>query len=287
NARLKVAKFHTRLIPQHWYLDTLDESVTTLENEPVISIVSNEEFNKPGNAIHIDFSHLEDIHGSHIFTKHISHEMKVLNLAIVTNRAEELYEIHKKLVKEMENEIKSQNSQAITENNELQEFAHTINNPVSVKTKGRSSKRNKAFNDVTNILNSKNTKSKMPRIILDSRNDMSDTESISDTEETIVNKRKCGICNMKGHNSRTFPDLAESNIAELMPADNNEEISTNKRKCRICSLEGHNAQTYPSSMKSNISEIEESGSDAEEININKRKCGICGLGGHNARTCQS
>ncbi|RIB14386.1 hypothetical protein C2G38_2322942 [Gigaspora rosea] len=179
---------------------------------------------------------------------------KVLNLAIVTNRAEELYEIHKKLVKEMENEIKSQNSQAITENNELQEFAHTINNPVSVKTKG---------------------------------NDMSDTESISDTEETIVNKRKCGICNMKGHNSRTFPDLAESNIAELMPADNNEEISTNKRKCRICSLEGHNAQTYPSSMKSNISEIEESGSDAEEININKRKCGICGLGGHNARTCQS
>ncbi|RIB21559.1 hypothetical protein C2G38_2176301 [Gigaspora rosea] len=295
----KVAKFHTRLILQRWYLNTLDESVTTLENEPVISIVSNEEFNKPGNAIHIDFSHLEDICGSHIFTKHISHEMvcrerwgkgfgmlkKILNLAIVTNRAEELYKIHEKLVKEMKNEIKSQNSQAITENNELQEFAHTINNPTSVKTKGRSSKRIKAFNNVTNILNSKNTKSKMPRIILDSRNDMSDTESISDTEETIVNKRKCRICNMKGHNSRTCPDLAESNIAELKPADNNEEISTNKRKCRICSLEGHNARTCPSSMESNISEIKESGSDAEEININKRKCGICGLEGHNARTC--
>ncbi|RIB20940.1 hypothetical protein C2G38_2034804 [Gigaspora rosea] len=172
---LKVAKFYTRLISQRWYLDTLDESVTTLENKPVIS---NKEFNKPGNTIHINFSHLENICGSHIFTKHISHEMvhrkqwekgfgifkKVLNLAIVTNRAEELYEIHKKLVKEMENEIKSQNSQAITENNELQEFAHTINNPISVKTK---------------------------------------EESGSNAEKININKRKYDICGLEGYNART------------------------------------------------------------------------------------
>ncbi|CAG8646817.1 2199_t:CDS:2 [Cetraspora pellucida] len=119
----------------------------------------------------------------------------------MTNRTEELYEIYAKLIKEMENKIKSQNSQVITENNKLQEFTCTINNPISIKTKGRSNKRIKAFNNVMNILNDKNTKAKTSRIISDSKNNILDTESISNMEETPVNKKKYGICNLKGHNA--------------------------------------------------------------------------------------
>ncbi|CAG8797448.1 657_t:CDS:1, partial [Dentiscutata erythropus] len=63
-----------------------------------------------------------------------------------------------------------------------------------------------------------------------------------------------------------------SNIVELKPANNNEETSINRRKCRICSLEGHNVRTCPNSIESDISKMMESASDTEESNINKRKC---------------
>ncbi|CAG8664040.1 15791_t:CDS:2 [Cetraspora pellucida] len=58
-----------------WYLNRLVKSVTIFESEPVISLMSNEEFNELGYAIHIDFSYLKDICRNHIFTKHISREM--------------------------------------------------------------------------------------------------------------------------------------------------------------------------------------------------------------------
>ncbi|CAG8608969.1 1931_t:CDS:2, partial [Cetraspora pellucida] len=254
-----------QLIASLEWTKIIEVCVTTFESEPVISLMSNKEFNELGHAIHIDFSHLEDTCRNHIFTKHISREMtrreqwekgfgilkKALNLAIMTNRTEELYEIYAKLIKEMENKIESQDSQVITENNKLQEFTCTINNLISIKTKGRS------------------------------RNNMSDTESISNMEETPVNKRKCGICNLKGHNARTCSNLAESNIVELESANINEKTSTNKQKCRICSLEVHNAQMCPNFIEYSGFEMMKFASDTEE-NTNKRKCSICDLKGHNA-----
>ncbi|CAG8630584.1 4016_t:CDS:2, partial [Racocetra persica] len=104
----------------------------------------------------------------------------------------------------------------------------------------------------------------MPRITSDSRNNISDTKSISNTEEASVNKRKCRICNLKGYNVRTCPNLAESNIVGLESANINEETSINKQKCRICSLEGHNAQTCPNFIESSSFEMTKSVNDAEE-----------------------
>ncbi|CAG8801145.1 19681_t:CDS:2, partial [Gigaspora rosea] len=181
----KIAKFHIGLVPQHWYLDSLIESITTLENEPVIMVVSNEESNELESMVEVDFTYLENICGNHIFTKPISHEMrrrqqwgkgfsmlkKVLDLAIITNRSDELYEIHTNLIKEIESELEKSQS-----DNQLQEFTRSINNPIGIRPK--------AFNDTTN-------KNKRGRTFQESsnsaklycENNIAESEFISDIEE--------------------------------------------------------------------------------------------------------
>jgi len=60
---------------------------------------------------------------------------KVLNLAIATGRVKELYEMHEKLNKELESEM----AQTVQENDVI-EFAHTISNLLSIRTKGQKPK---------------------------------------------------------------------------------------------------------------------------------------------------
>ncbi|KAF0393420.1 hypothetical protein F8M41_010424 [Gigaspora margarita] len=76
-------------------------------------------------------------------------------------------------------------------------------------------------------------------IIIFVESDVVKIEPISDTEEsTRINKKKCGICGLRGHNACTCP--AESD-AELESDNDTEKISRNKQKCGVCGLEGHNA----------------------------------------------
>ena len=84
--------------------------------EPMISVVSNQEFGAMEFVAEINFSHLEKIRGNYVFTKEVRQEMsqkqqygmgfgimkKTLNLAIMTGRLEEIYELHLKLTKKME-----------------------------------------------------------------------------------------------------------------------------------------------------------------------------------------
>ena len=135
---------------------------------------------------------------------------KTLNLAIATGRTEELYKIHLKLAKEMETEIVSQ----VKNGNDIIEFASTINNPISIKTKGwkpkgfdyinanRKGKKREEFesdqNDKENIIDDESYEKllckKLQKILQDNRsNELTNGES--------SNKRTCKICNEKGYNA--------------------------------------------------------------------------------------
>ncbi|CAG8737238.1 16449_t:CDS:2, partial [Racocetra fulgida] len=235
-------KFHVWLIPQRWYRDTLVEDVSEFKNEVVITVTSNENVDVFENAMQVDFSHLESICGNHIFTKPINHKMmcrqqwgkgfgmlkKALNLAIMTNRSDELYEIHEELIKEMEMELENQEDNA-TKNNKFEELARTINNPISIRTKGRPGKRIRAFNDMANILNNKKGKHKVLRI-------NQGQKSVSDTKEGGVSKRKCKNCELSSHNARTYPNIVECNNVETESVSDTPEASTSKRKCSNCGL---------------------------------------------------
>ena len=60
---------------------------------------------------------------------------KILNLAITTGRIEELYEIYEKLGKEIECELVQ-----IVQGNNVMEFAYTISNLHSIRTKSQKPK---------------------------------------------------------------------------------------------------------------------------------------------------
>lgn len=162
-----IAKFHIGLVPQRWYTDSAVMEVdSTLSNVPAISVLSDDGFGTVEYAVQLDFSHLESIRGRHVFTKEICQEMtkkqqygrgfgimkKTLNLAIVTGRIDELCEIHEKLAKEMESEVAQ-----IVQGDNITEFAHTISNPISIRTKGRKPK---------NLSNDANRKGKKRQIIV-------------------------------------------------------------------------------------------------------------------------
>ncbi|KAF0461708.1 hypothetical protein F8M41_000377 [Gigaspora margarita] len=68
-------------------------------------------------------------------------------------------------------------------------------------------------------------------------------ESADDKENTLLNKRRCEICGVNGHNARTCKNFEKSHVSDIEETNDAEESSVNKRKCGICGLEGHNART--------------------------------------------
>src|SRR5260364_346044 len=62
----EIAKFHIKLIPQRWYLNIF-QNISIFENELAIILALDKELNTFEDAVQIDFSHLESIHGNHIF----------------------------------------------------------------------------------------------------------------------------------------------------------------------------------------------------------------------------
>jgi hypothetical protein len=220
------AKFHIGLVPQRWYTDSsVIGADSSLRREPTISVISDQEFGTVEHATEIDFSHLETIRNNYVFTKEVQEEMsqkqqygrgfgimkKTLNLALVTGRTEELYEIHLKLAKEMEAEIIGQTKDV----DSITEFASTISNPIGIKTKGRKpkgfdhvnanrkgKKREPDQSDKENNINNESFEElpckKLRKTLQDIRsNDLIDSESSK--------KRTCRICNEEGHNARTCP----------------------------------------------------------------------------------
>jgi len=172
-----IAKFHVGLVSQRWYAEASMANVnSTLKSEPAIAAFSNEELGTFEHAVEVNFTHLDNLRGQHIFTKEVCQEMtrrqqwgkgfgimkKTLDLAITTGRSDELYKLHLKLAKEMETEIAARNGEAIEQENDIVEFARTISNPVHVKRKGRKSKRAKGFNDEATRKHHKAKKRKTP-----------------------------------------------------------------------------------------------------------------------------
>jgi hypothetical protein len=226
-----IAKFHIRLVPQRWYMDSsIMEEDSSLHSEPMISATSDQEFGTVEHATKVDFSHLENIRGHYVFTKEVREEMsqkqqwgrgfgimkKTLNLAIATGRMKELYEVHLRLAKEMEAEIAGQ----VKNGESIVEFASTISNPIGIKTKGRKpkefnhakldrkgKKREVSESDPSDKENNTNNESHEEPPCKKPRRTLQDIESndLIDHEISKSKKRTCGICNEKGHNARTCP----------------------------------------------------------------------------------
>ncbi|CAG8773558.1 11102_t:CDS:1, partial [Gigaspora rosea] len=63
---------------------------------------------------------------------------KALDLAVSTSQAKEFYKIYLKLIEEIKNEIARKTKKNLGQDNDLTEFtefAHTINNPISIRLK--------------------------------------------------------------------------------------------------------------------------------------------------------
>ena len=242
------AKFHIALISQRWYTDALImEGNSTHLNEPVISAISNDTVEY---IMEMDFSHLESIRGCYVFTKEVREEMtqkqqwgkgfgimkKILNLAIATGRAEELYEIHENLGKEMEGELAQ-----IVQGNDVTEFARTISNPHSIRTKGRKPKN---MNGVY--------KGKKRKIISDQNDKENNTDEENHEELSRKKIRKVLNTGIYVQICVNCTILQLLNLFYLVNLESNEdredesegESSKSKlRRCGVCNQEGHNART--------------------------------------------
>ncbi|CAG8641981.1 hypothetical protein C2G38_2294093 [Gigaspora rosea] len=139
------AKFHIGLNPQHWYQDSFVLGVD-LFSEPVVPATPFEKFGAVEYAsVNVDFSYLENIWRTYVFTakgEGFGIMKKTLNLAIAAGRVEELYEIHKNFIGQIENEVVSRSG------DDYAEFALTINNPVSVRMKGQPKGSNNINSDI-------------------------------------------------------------------------------------------------------------------------------------------
>ena len=51
------------------------EADSTLSCIPAISVASNNEFGAVEHVVEVNLSHLESIHGHHVFTKEVYHKM--------------------------------------------------------------------------------------------------------------------------------------------------------------------------------------------------------------------
>ncbi|CAB4426215.1 unnamed protein product [Rhizophagus irregularis] len=109
---------------------------------------------------------------------------KVLNLAITTGRVEELYEIHEKFSKELESEM----AQTV-QGNDVTEFAHTISNPLSIRTKGQKPKNVNGVDKVNLELNE---------------------GAEGEGESSESKSKRCGVCNQEGYNAQTCSNRKKS-----------------------------------------------------------------------------
>ncbi|CAG8665182.1 11571_t:CDS:2, partial [Gigaspora rosea] len=99
-AHLSKAKFHIGLISQRWHTNLI---ATCFYTRSVHEFMLKQQWRKGFGIM-----------------------KKALNLAISTGRAEELYEMHSRLVNEMEIEIARNEGRTIEQGDDLNEFAHTI-----------------------------------------------------------------------------------------------------------------------------------------------------------------
>ncbi|PKY53695.1 hypothetical protein RhiirA4_472057 [Rhizophagus irregularis] len=109
---------------------------------------------------------------------------KVLNLAITTGRVEELYEIYEKFSKELESEM----AQTV-QGNDVTEFAHTISNPLSIRTKGQKPKNVNGVDKVNLELNE---------------------GAEGEGESSESKSKRCGVCNQEGYNAQTCSNRKKS-----------------------------------------------------------------------------
>ena len=69
------AKFHIGLMPQRWYQDSFALGAN-FSAEPAISAISCKKFGAVEyNTTEVDFSHLKEIRGNHVFTAKVHEEM--------------------------------------------------------------------------------------------------------------------------------------------------------------------------------------------------------------------
>lgn len=147
---------------------------------------------------------------------------KTLNLAIAAGRIDELYEIHARFAKEIEDEI----SEQVINGGNCNDFANTISNPIHVRKKGRKPKD-------SNQTNTTNKGKK--RVISENFNQNKQDDSDRENQEK-VHKRICIVLRDKSNENNTDPGLD----------DGMEENSrSNVRKCRVCNQKGHNSRTCP------------------------------------------
>ncbi|CAB4479910.1 unnamed protein product [Rhizophagus irregularis] len=231
------AKFHIGLISQRWYADALImEGNSAFLNEPALSVCSNDKFDTVEYIMQMDFLHLESIRGSYVFTEEVRQEMthkqqwgkgfgimkKTLNLAIAAGRIDELYEIHARFAKEIEDEI----SEQVINGGNYNDFANTISNPIHVRKKGRKPK----------DLNQTNTTNKgKKRVISENFNQSKQDDSDRENQKKVY-KRICTVLRDKSNEDNTDPGL-DDGIGE--------NSRSNIRKCRVCNQKGHNSRTCP------------------------------------------
>ncbi|RHZ51694.1 hypothetical protein Glove_475g15 [Diversispora epigaea] len=221
------------------------EENPSFHHDPTVSAILGQEFGTV-EVSDVNFSYLETIWDNYVFTKEVCEELsqkqqyrrgfgimkKTLNLAIATGRVEELYEVHLKLIKDMEAEIVGQ-----AKNGDIIKFASTISNLVLPEKKAGNCKGKKRMFDDDDKENSRKLQD-FDRINADregekrtDQNDNNDANRIEmsesdqddnnespaelphkkprktlhDVTNDLSNKRTCGICNEKEYNVRTCP----------------------------------------------------------------------------------
>ncbi|CAB5373667.1 unnamed protein product [Rhizophagus irregularis] len=230
------AKFHIGLISQRWYADALImEGNSAFLNEPALSVCSNDKYDTIEYIMQMDFLHLESICGSYVFTEvhqEMTHKQqwgkgfgimkKTLNLAIAAGRIDELYEIHARFAKEIEDQI----SEQVINGGNCNDFANTISNPIHVKKKGRKPKDS----------NQTNTTNKGKKRVISKNFNQNKQDDSDRKNQEKVHKRICTVLRDKSNEDNTDPGLDDGM---------GENSRSNVRKCRVCNQKGHNSRTCP------------------------------------------
>ncbi|CAB4492900.1 unnamed protein product [Rhizophagus irregularis] len=204
-------------------------------NEPALSVCSNDKYDTIEYIMQMDFLHLESICGSYVFTEvhqEMTHKQqwgkgfgimkKTLNLAIAAGRIDELYEIHARFAKEIEDQI----SEQVINGGNCNDFANTISNPIHVKKKGRKPKDS----------NQTNTTNKGKKRVISKNFNQNKQDDSDRKNQEKVHKRICTVLRDKSNEDNTDPGLDDGM---------GENSRSNVRKCRVCNQKGHNSRTCP------------------------------------------